>query len=465
VTKTGLLLRGAEVEGETVDVSIRGTRITAVGHHLTPEGTDDVLDCRAGALIPGLHDHHMHLLSAAAEMASLYVGPPAVTDEASLGRVLATAAATTAGDSWIRAVGYHESVAGELDRHRLDCLVTGPVRVQHRSGALWVLNSQALQALGIRSDSGRLYGADDLIRQRLGNVDCPSLLTVAARLASYGVTGVTDATPNSELSSIEHIGRAVTEGVLRQQVVVTGGIQLSASEPVAGVEWGPVKIVIADHDLPEPAAVARAIETAHRRRRPVAVHCVTAVALAIALAAWAETGVRRGDRVEHGSVISWEAAARVAEMGLTVVTQPGFVAERGDQYLTDVDPTELSDLYRCASLLQLGIGVGGSTDAPFGNLDPWLAIRAAIDRRTRSGSLLGRTERVGRQRALELFLSSPECPGGPPRRVTPSSQADLCLLDAPLGEVLADPSSDHVVATIANGEVIFHHSGGAPGPP
>jgi len=459
VTNPRLLLHGAEIAGERVDVSVRGSLITALGRGLTPEPGDEVIECEGGAVIPGLHDHHLHLLSAAAAMSSLQVGPPLVRDGAGFEQALGVAAATAPPGTWIRAVGYHESVAGELDRRRLDGIVAAhPVRIQHRSGALWILNSKALGLLGLRSATGRLYGADDSLRHRLPGIEPPSLATVSARLASYGVTGVTDATPSADLSSVEAIGRAVEAGALRQRVVVTGGPALATAETVPGLEWGPVKVVVADYDLPDPAAVARAIHSAHRRGRPVAIHCVTAVALAIALSAWTEAGVLSGDRVEHGSVISVEAAKAVAEMGVTVVTQPGFVAERGDEYLTDVEPAELRDLYRCASLLEFGVAVGGGTDAPFGNLNPWLAIRSAINRRTKSGAVLGRTERLGRQRALELFLTTPERPGGQPRRVTVSGAADLCVLDAPLSEVLADPSSDHVVATIVQGEVIFHGS-------
>jgi predicted amidohydrolase YtcJ len=459
VTSSGLFLHEAEIAGETVDISIRGTAITEVGRSLTPRPGDEVIECDGGAVIAGLHDHHMHLLSAAAEASSLRVGPPNVTSETGLKSAFAAAALSAPWGSWIRAVGYHESVAGDLDRQRLDGMVaTNPVRVQHRSGPLWILNSQALAGLGIRSDTGRLYGADDMIRQRLPSLQAPALAPLSSQLAAYGVTGLTDATPSADLSSIDVIARAVREGAITQHVVVTGGAPLASAEPITGVEWGPVKIVIADHDLPDPAAVALSIRSAHRYGRRAAIHCVTAVALAIALAAWAEAGVLPGDRIEHGSVISIEAAERVAEMGITVVTQPGLVAQRGDQYLTDVEPVELGDLYRCASLLALGIEVGGSTDAPFGALDPWLAIRAAIERRTRSGIVIGGAEGVERQRALELFLSPPARPGGPPRQVAAAGKADLCLLDVPLVDVLDDASSDRVVATIAGGRVIFRRS-------
>ena len=51
-------------------------------------------------------------------------------------------------------------------------------------------------------------------------------------------------------------------------------------------------------------------------------------------------------------------------LGVTVVTQPHFVAERGDQYLVDVDPDDQPLLYPCASLRAAGVAVAAGTDAP-----------------------------------------------------------------------------------------------------
>jgi predicted amidohydrolase YtcJ len=179
------------------------------------------------------------------------------------------------------------------------------------------------------------------------------------------------------------------------------------------------------------------------------------VALALALAAWGEAGTRPGDRVEHGAVVPPDLAARVAELGLTVVTQPGFVAERGDRYLAEVDADDLPHLYPCAGLLRRGIPVGGSTDAPFGPADPWVAVAAAVERRTAAGLTLGPDERLEPERALGLFLTPPEDPGGSPRRIVAGSRADLCLLDVPLREALLAPSSSHVALTVIGGRIVF----------
>src|SRR5207302_3851661 len=175
----------------------------------------------------------------------------------------------------------------------------------------------------------------------------------------------------------------------------------------------------------------------HGAGRSVAVHCVTRVALVLALAAWETAGVAPGDRVEHGAVVPPDLALRLAELGLTVVTQPGFVRARGDSYLVEVAAEDRPWLYPCASLLAAGVAVGGSTDAPFGDPDPWRSIAAAVDRRTAAGAVLGEGERLTPERALALFLSPLDDSGGPPRRVAPGAAADLCLLDRPLAQALA----------------------------
>ena len=101
------------------------------------------------------------------------------------------------------------------------------------------------------------------------------------------------------------------------------------------------------------------------------------------------------------------------------------------------------------------MAVGGSTDAPFGPDDPWLAMRAARERLAPSGSLVGADRGLGAAAALDLFLGPLEQPGGPVRRVRPGAPADLCLLDVPLGVALREPSSRHVALTIAGGDRTF----------
>ena len=91
---------------------------------------EPVLDACGGALLPGLHDHHLHLFAMAAGQRSLRCGPPAVHGADALRRAVARARPER---GWIRGTGYHEAVAGELTRAELDAWRPGcPIRIQHQ---------------------------------------------------------------------------------------------------------------------------------------------------------------------------------------------------------------------------------------------------------------------------------------------------------------------------------------------
>jgi predicted amidohydrolase YtcJ len=68
---------------------------------------------------------------------------------------------------------------------------------------------------------------------------------------------------------------------------------------------------------------------------------------------------------------------------------------------------------------------------------------------------LGAAERVEAATALGWYLTDPLDPSGPIRRVKVGARADLCLLDAPLAEVLVNPSASHVRTTWARGRLVY----------
>jgi predicted amidohydrolase YtcJ len=94
------------------------------------------------------------------------------------------------------------------------------------------------------------------------------------------------------------------------------------------------------------------------------VHCVTREALVLLLAALDEAGPRPGDRIEHAALVPSELVPELARLGVRVVTQPGFLPHRGDDFLRDLPPQDRPDLYRCATLLRAGVPVASSSDAP-----------------------------------------------------------------------------------------------------
>jgi predicted amidohydrolase YtcJ len=457
-----MLVTGADVVGHArrVDVRIDAGRVVEIGERLTLARGEQRVSARGDALLPGLHDHHLHLYAMAAADASIRVGPREVGDERGL-----RAALTAATPGWVRAVGYHESVAGDLDRDRLDALVADrPVRVQHRSGALWMLNSAAIRATGLEDVAdpaverdrtgrvtGRLWRWDAALRDRLPPEPAPDLGRVSRRLGAYGITGVTDATPDLDAATLSALGAAAATGTLSQRLVLLGAPLGAAAPP--GVEVGPYKLLLPDHDLPSWSELVERIGAAHAVGRPVAVHCVTREALLLTVAALDVDG-RPGDRIEHAGVVPPETRADLARLGVRVVTQPGFLADRGDAYLRDVEPEDRELLYPYASLCAAGVPVAPSSDAPYGPENPWEVIAAARDRLAPGGQVVTRDERVIAAQALDGYLSPADAPGGPPRRVVVGATADLVLLDRPLAVALADPAATGVRLTLSAGRPI-----------
>lgn len=448
---SALVVRDAEVDGRRVDVLIEGglvREIVPTGGVLT--GGGEVIDGRGGALLPGLHDHHVHLLAMAAAEGSVAVGPADVHGRDGLAAALR--GAPRHPDGWVRAVGYHEAVAGDLDRGTLDALVPDrPVRVQHRSGALWMLNSAALAAIGSDDPIGRLFRRDTWLRERVPRRPL-DLAAVGRRLASYGVTGVTDLTPTDDAAEAATIAAAVACGDLPLRVTITGGAALPANA-APDLPRGPVKVLPPDHEPPSLEDLVARFRAARSLGRPVAVHCVTREALVLAMVAWHEVGAVPGDRVEHGAVVPPELFADLAALGVVVVTQPSFVRERGDQYLADVDVADRPHLWRCATLVDAGIPVAFGSDAPYGPADPWAMVRDAMARRTITGRTLGSAEAIPAEAALAMLLGSADAPTRP-RRLEVGALADLCLLDRPLAEMLAAPTADAVAMTIVGGRVV-----------
>lgn len=448
-----LAIVNADLFGRLVDIGIDGATITIVtdaGSHRTDAG--NVIDAEGAAVIPGLHDHHIHLFATAAAAQSVFVGPPEVVTIEQL--VIALRSAP--GSGWVRGVGYHESVAGDLDRDVLDRLCPDrPLRVQDRTGIRWTLNSPALDALagvdhpGIERDSdgrptGRLRRADDLVRDLPPFVDGAALERLCRALISRGVTGVTDATPYEALADL---GRLADRPL---PITATGGVALAAEEFPDGLSRGPVKVLLDEASLPDLADLTDWYRIAHAAGRGLAVHCVDASTVAMCLAAVDEAGAHPGDRLEHGSLIHEATIREIARRGFTIVSQPGLIAERGDQYLADVDQPD--DLYRVASLRRAGIPVALSTDAPYTAADPWAAIAAAVDRRTPSGAVIGPKERVDPLTALTMFTGTATRPATP-RRVAAGEPADLVVLTEPWSTAPRKLTSDLVRATILAGAV------------
>jgi len=467
-----MLIRNAEVYGRgRADVRIRGGVVAQIAACLLAEPEETVIEAHGAALLPGLHDHHLHLPALAAALDSVYCGPPQVSDALELGRRLHDKAASIAasGGGWIRGIGFCESVAGDIDRFWLDRFAPSvPVRVQHRSGRLWILNSRALEivAADTATDAphplerkagqwtGRLYDADAWLRRRLRSTP-PNLQRASAQLAGFGVTGLSEVTPHNTLATLHYFSEAQVRGDLLQDVRMMGDASLNACPDTPRLCGGARKIHLHESALPELDELVTLIAETHEAGRAVAVHCVTLAELMFTLGALAQAGAHPGDRIEHAAVAPPDVVPLLRAQGVTVVTQPNFIGERGDRYLREVDAADRPWLYRGRAWLHAGIPLAAGTDAPFGRSDPWFAMQCAVTRRSAAGSVLDAAEALTPEEALALFLGPLDTPGVATRRVEAGAPADLCLLDRTWQQARADLAAVKVTATLKAGSLIY----------
>lgn len=450
-----MLIRRAELEGGTIaNVRIAEGRITAIGD-LASEPGEPVIDADGGLLLPGLHDHHIHVAALAASLTSVRCGPPEVNNVEELAAVL-----NRPGD-WLRGIGYHESVAGMLDAAMLDTFNRDrPIRIQHRSGRMWFFNSAGLDRIltgypapaGLERETGRLFDEDIWLREILAS-EPPAFAQVGTLLGRAGVTGITDMSVGNDPLIARHFAAERANGALPQRVLLAGTLGLTDVEE-EGIRIGPAKLHLHEARLPALGDVLDFIGEAHAQARAVAIHCVTEVELVFALAVLRGAGVEPGDRIEHASVAPDSAVEEIAHLGLAVVSQPHFIAERGDLYLREVDPQDQLNLYRLRAFLDAGVSLAGGSDAPFGSADPWAAMAAAVSRRTANGATIGEAEALTPEQALDLYLRAPEALHRR-RTVSVGAAADLCLLDRSWAQARTTLSSDLVRATMIAGRFVF----------
>lgn len=443
-----MLIRNAELDGQRVDVRLAGPAIAAIGR-LDRLAGEAVLEAGGGALLPGLADHHLHLWALAASAAS--VDCAAVGEPAALAALLAA----HAGRPSIRGINYPDEW---IDRAWLDAHAPPvPIRIQHRSGRLWTLNGAALAEAGLAGHpTGRLYDAD--LQLRPAGARRPSLAGVGRRLASLGLTQLAEAGHDNGPDEYAALAAEQASGALPQQVLLLGGAALDGLAGTPQLAVGPAKFHLHEDALPEFDGLVDAVRARHAAGRACAFHCVGEADLVFATAALAAAGARPGDRIEHASLVAPAMLPELARLPVTVVTQPGLVAARGDLYRAELPADRHGWLYRAASLVGAGVPLAAGSDAPYGPVDPWRALQAAVDRRTPSGALLGPTEALSPEQALGLLLGPLADPGGAPRRVAVGEAADLCLLDRPWAAARTGLAAVQVRATWSAGVLIYDES-------
>jgi predicted amidohydrolase YtcJ len=460
-----------------------------------------LLDCRGAVILPGFIDAHLHVRAYAATFLGIDCRPHTVRSLRDLQAVLQMHSHRLPRGRWLVGYGYDEFGLAERrhpTRWDLDVATPNhPVRLAHRSRHAWVLNSQGLAQLGITRDfaapaggvverdtasgepTGLLIDMDAYVREHLPPLAPPELFRSVLRqssqtLLSAGVTTIQDASVTNDLAAYEAFRSWIAAGDVRQRVMLLMGASSLPAMLAAGLKAGEgspflrvqgVKIRLDDASgalYPPQTMVNAQVWSAHRQGFTVAIHAIEPPALVSALHAirLAQARLPRADlrhRIEHGALCPEVCIDDLADLRLAVVTQPAFLWHHGRRYVSEIAAEQQPWLYRVKSLLERGVPVAGSSDAPVVSPLPLEGVYAAVARRTPDGDIIGPKERVSVAEALWMFTQGAawacglESELGSIRR---GKRADLVLLAAdPMRVPVADIPHIPVRMTMVDGVV------------
>jgi len=202
---------------------------------------------------------------------------------------------------------------------------------------------------------------------------------------------------------------------------------------------------------------------AHRAGWQVATHAIGDAALDVVMDIFEEAQrlFPRDDarhRIEHVSVASDAQIRRIKELGLIPVPQGRFVFELGDGAAKAMGPERVKMTYRMKGLLDAGLEVPASTDAPVVEVNPILNIHDMVNRKTASGADFVPAERITVAQAVHAYtvgsayaVHEDHYKG----TLTHGKLADFVTLSEDLYEVAPESIRDVVVtATVVGGAVI-----------
>jgi len=478
-------------------------------------------------VVPGLIDAHCHVADVGYLAAAADCSQPSAPDIPAIAARLRAAADRTPEGSWVTGGGYVEyklregrhPTRGELDQ----AVPNRPAVVYHTSLHACVLNTAALREAGFadqqpdpaggafgRDRDGRLDGvvferpmfelfARNLRRDlaRMGGAERTRLVARASQqLAAFGLTAACDAdlrrdsfAAYAEADAAGALGLRIYGLVVHDQVdwLLGAGLRgrhsgrLAAEAVKIWADGGMSSRTAAIHgSYPVPPygsgilyferdELTEMVREFDARGFQVCIHAQGDRAIETVLDAYAAVtaaGNPLRHRIEHGGSLYAPLAARAAELGIVVATQPGFLSLLGDGF-AEAFGARGDELYAFASWRRAGLTVAGSSDAPVITADPRVGMRDAVLRRTGAGRLLGPGEQLTAGDALAMYTTQAAFAARREDEIgslEPGQLADFAVLDGNPLSVEPERIPDiQVVATVMDGTPVYQSDSIFPG--
>ncbi len=505
---TGVLIRDCRVLGrQPCSVFVIDGVIEKIGDGPAslPEGSQ-VIEANGGTLLPGFMDSHCHPfeygwlkrsvdLRGTTNITGLRLRAQAGVHRAAIGE-------------WVTGMGWdQEAFPGRTMPSRLDIddiSPSNPVALSRVCGHVALLNSKAIQELGLESRRGDEFARDGageltgIVKEgaltdvfaripRTAGRSAADLQSVEAEAARLGLTALhCIVSPEGYREEIEALAVLDLAGslALRYRVYVPPEAMEAADDWRKKLKGDSVRIngvkIYADGSLGartaalrEPysddpgnsgmlrytdAQLADLVERADARGYQVIVHAIGDRAVEQAADALSRvTGASnpRRHRIEHASLVPKDLRSKIAKHGIRATVQPLFITS--DTWAEErLGKERVDDLYPLRSVVADGIIASGGSDSPVESLSPVLAIWAAM---TRGGAVSDEALDMGA--ALSLYTSNAASNGfDQVVELAEGNEANLTLVDSDVaGMHPALFRKLGVLATIVDGTVA-HSFGG-----
>jgi predicted amidohydrolase YtcJ len=502
---------------------VRDGKVAWIGCQADLEKMDgECVDLQGRRVLPGLIDAHLHPLYLANASKQIACTPPLVNSIDDLIKQVRSLRGAQGKDQWVEGWGYDEGKLLERrspTRWDLDQAATDvPVIITRTCAHIVVVNSKALELAGITKDTPDVSGgqidrdedgeptgilrenAKDLISRIMPvkslEENAELLAELSNVLLAHGITAITDAMGRTEpIDYLEMYHDAVNKGLkqravlyyiwedLKKQPILEtyktsnenqihiGGVKLFTDGSVSGqTAWvNPPFLGEGENygiQMTTAEELLAAAEAAEQNNVQLVVHAMGEQAIDLIVNTfYGKKGWLKDEpsiRVEHAAMPTLQALKRAAETGIAFVTQPIFLFAEIESYHNNLGAERTKKTYPVRSMLEAGIKVAFSSDAPAtawaDPVSPFVGIKAAVTRLAYDGTDTGQDQKVDVETAILLYTRAAQEITRIPKvgQLAPGFHADFIVLDKDIFEVSSEKIDEiRVIATYMGGKSVY----------
>jgi predicted amidohydrolase YtcJ len=506
--------------GSATSILIRNGRIAAVGNGNLAASSADLarIDLEGRTVVAGFNDAHAHIWKIGHLLTTMVDLRGVDSLEAMVERIRQFRSRLPDG-AWLLGRGYNEATMAERrqpTRRDLDRAASDqPIVLTRTCGHIYAANSAALSRAGItrdttapvggvieRDDNGEPTGLLHETAMGLMNRAIPppapddyrQMITAALRhQLSLGITSSSDCGVSPQLLAVyramesdDELPARVNVMPLRRVDGVPGPVPLPELFESDMLRVSTVKFLadgglsgataalsvpyrhadtrgVFRFDRQELEGLCRETQTAGWR---IATHAIGDVAIDQMLDIYESLGPHpRGltHRIEHFGLPDARQLSRAADLGVIAAPQTIFIHSLGRNFRNYLPDAFMPRTYPVRAMLDAGVRVALSSDAPVVEDDnPLVGAMAAVTRRDREGFLIAPEQAITIGEALQAYTAGGAVATGQEAElgsIEPGKWADLAVLSAnPLTANIDSLPDISVEMTLVAGRVVFERT-------